>query len=196
MNFAQLLTLDPSSFRRRPQTPGLGYSTFYLPSVGGYELLYTNLAAYDLGNLSMPATGGFAYNTCNGGGSGMTYMYWNEIEEQIENYDNYSIETEGAGRPIRHFDFTDNITYPLRTLMPSGGYIFHIVDNLDGTYRHYEAAPTDSLIAPFFDWGGGDAPTIAKLGLTIADSLNNTLYIVNRADHVNSTAQVCLNYTV
>ena len=147
----------------------------------------------------MPSSGGsynVVYNTSNGGGSGMTYMYWNNVEKIIVDANNFSIGTSGVGRPIRHFDYTDNTTYPLRTLMPSGGYIFHIVDNLDGTYRHYESAPTDSASAPFFDWGAGATPVIGTLGLTIADSLNNTLHIVNRADHVNSTAQVCLNYTV
>lgn len=184
-----MILMDPSSLKRRVT---LVYSTYYLPCPVEYTAMITQLDAHSLGNFPKPALGGFVYWTSKGGGSGGTYLNWDHVEEEYTYAENYSnTEEEIASKPIRYFDFTDNTTYPLRTLMSSGGYIFHIADNGDGTYRHYESAPTDVGAQMF----SNELFTTNPTGDAMGAGLTNSNYIVGRAGHTTSAAQDCLNYT-
>jgi hypothetical protein len=167
------------------------YSTFYLPSTGEYTAMFEQLDAFGLGNFDKTADAGI-YWTSKGGGSGGTYVRWDAIEENYFFADNFENATELEFRPIRHFDWENNSDYPLRTEMPSGGYIFHIEDNGNGTFRHYESGPQDIGPQVF----SNEEFTFNPDGPNIGDGLPNTNYIVGRVGHTTSAAQDCLDYEV
>jgi hypothetical protein len=82
-------------------------------------------------------------------------------------------------RPIRTF-IANTGSYALRDTGPTGGLIFHLVDNGGGTHTYYEAAPYDLNIegTSTFQWGGRISDTGAT-GTAIGTGSTNTTTIVN-----------------
>jgi hypothetical protein len=82
-------------------------------------------------------------------------------------------------------DMSQSKTYNLRDRGPAGGWIFHIVDNGDGTYTYYEAAPYgwhDGGEDPNITWGldideNEDNPTVPPELTGIGEGKANSQYI-------------------
>lgn len=83
-------------------------------------------------------------------------------------------------------------TYQLRDTGPAGGLIFHIVDNGNGTFTYYEAAPEDYTEGAdnSFQWGGRGADmngTGYTTGIEIGAGRANTQTIANFFDNISQS---------
>ena len=75
--------------------------------------------------------------------------------------------------------FTKNIAYPLRSLGLGGGLVFKVIDNLNGTWTMYEAAPSDQSAS--ISWSNVTSIAVGTTGTTIGTGHANTLAIVTQA---------------
>jgi len=90
------------------------------------------------------------------------------------------------------------IDYQLRDRGPAGGWIFHVIDNPDGTKTYYEAAPVDQGVGvTWINSGTSPNPQQTLNGNTltaIGTGWDNTLAIILQLNHTSSAAQLCRNY--
>jgi len=90
------------------------------------------------------------------------------------------------------------IEYNLRDIGPAGGWIFHIIDNGDGTKTYYEAAPVDQGAS--VEWiNSGPAPNPQETvngntGTAVGTGWDNTLAIIAQTNHTSSAALLCRSY--
>lgn len=134
-----------------------------------------------------------------GVGNMLAYGYWSSSEFnalQADSYQapmgslvyaNYEKESVLNIRACRSFIDTSG-TYSLRDSGPSGGWIFHITDNLNGTSTYYEAAPTDIAEAA---WSNITNAAIGTTGTAIGTGQANTTAIINQVGHTASAAKSC-----
>jgi uncharacterized protein (TIGR02145 family) len=85
--------------------------------------------------------------------------------------------------------FLSSVIYSLGDSGPVGGWIFHIIDNGDGTYTYYEAAPVDQSLSQI--WSNITNGLIGTTGTLIGDGKQNTLDIITQVGHIISAAKLC-----
>ncbi len=90
------------------------------------------------------------------------------------------------------------VNYNLRDRGPAGGWIFHIIDNLDGTKTYYEAAPVDQGVSVVWINAGTSPDPQQTLngntGTAIGTGWDNTLAIIAQTNHTSSAAKLCRDY--
>jgi hypothetical protein len=155
------------------------YGDWFLPSKDELDLVYQNLKLQSVGNFSnITSTNQLEF---------WTSTQWNAYNSYAMNF--YSGECTyhdnqmgylppyyyRAIRAVR--SFVSATIYALRDVGQAGGWIFHIIDNLDGTFTYYECAPenqsnktrwcdylgTLDVVAPSASVGAGKTNTQAIL---------------------------------
>lgn len=172
------------------------YSDWFLPSKDEIVKLRKNLVSGldDNGVVFTPLTG------FEGGYSAFDGWYWSSsMEFDLNIVQAYNVLTDQLGmgakhnrefgvRPVR--SFVSATIYALRDVGPAGGWIFHIIDNLDGTFTYYECAPEDAGLSVW----SNVSDAIGTLLDTIGEGVNNTAEIIAQAGHTESAAKLCADY--
>ena len=158
-----------------------GAHDWFLPSQDELAFMYSNLKVFGIG--------GFAND-----------FYWSSYE--ISDTTALSINFLGGiqlstdkvvtnhVRACR--SFTTNTIYNLRDVGPAGGWIFDIINNGGGSFTYYEAAPVNQSIAQ--EWSNVNNVFIGTTGSTVGTGITNTPAIVAQVGHIDSAAQLCINY--
>jgi hypothetical protein len=101
-----------------------------------------------------------------------------------------SADTKNVTYPVRAArKFLSSRVYSLGYLRPTGGYIFYIIDNLDGTYWYYEAAPSDQSLSQA--WSNIVDSYAGASNIDIGDGTANTAAIIAQGGHTSSAAKLC-----
>jgi hypothetical protein len=103
----------------------------------------------------------------------------------------YFSTTKGDGYNITAVrTFVSAYIYALRDF-GQAGYIFHIVDNGDGTFTYYEGGLAFGF--PGQRWSNISA--LAGTNTAIGSGNANTNLIIGQAGHIDSAALLCYNYS-
>jgi hypothetical protein len=153
------------------------FSDWYLPSKDEAVLLYTNLKAYGVGGLSVISL--WTSSESSATSSWILHLTDGTMVGANKTTNTYS-------RAIRSFTTSD--IYNLRDIGPSGGWIYHIIDNGNGTYTYLECAPVNTAIG---HWSNITNVAIGTTGTAIGDGQSNTLEIIGQAGHTASAAKLC-----
>ena len=159
------------------------YDDWFLPSKNELSLIYNNLYLHSVGVISPAA-------------------YWTSSEVDASNaYCNVfnsggigiSIDKSSLNRIVaaRTFTLTEvTPSYALRDVGQSGGLIFNVINNGNGTYTYYEHNAT---IVTTYPWSN----VVALLGNTsiaVGSGNTNTQNIIAQAGHTNSSALICSTF--
>ena len=135
------------------------------------------------------------YNHAVGGFSLLSH--WCSTEFDVNNARNITFFTGLASQtaknntdPNVYYDycrsFISATVYNLRDPGELGGWIFHIINNGDGTFTYYEAKPGGNGIA----WSNITASLVGT-GSAIGTGKTNTAAIIAQPGHVTSVAKLC-----
>ena len=157
------------------------YNDYYLPSIDELALMYSVLKTAGLG--------GFTNN-----------RYWSSTEYST-GYARYISFTDGTS----YFDSKSNeykvramrsyktsTVYTLTGIGQSGGRVFNIITNTDGTYTYFEAAVSD--IVSIVVWSNLSI-LLGTTGSLIFSGLDNTYKIIGQVGHTTSAAKSCYDLT-
>jgi hypothetical protein len=164
------------------------YSDWFLPSKNEFDKLYKNL-------LSGLDDNGVVFTRLTGFGK----FYWITFEADKDDAFSFSIDmgmsTFNGKVNINHVrsarSFISATVYALRDVGPAGGWIFHIIDNLDGTFTYYECAPEDAGLSV---WSNVTDASVGTLLNAIGEGVNNTAEIIAQVGHTTSAAKLCADY--
>jgi len=159
------------------------FSDWFLPSINELQAMHDVLYVYNVGGF-----GGYGYWSS----SEVVDVYAYRHNFTTNNNGMDGKENLNAIRAIRSFT-SASPSYDLRDIGPAGGYIFHIVDNGDGSYTYYEAAPSGSESQA---WSNITDTLIGTTSDLIGEGHNNTDKIIAQAGHTDSAALYCDNYRV
>ena len=161
-----------------------GANDWFMPSETEVSDMKSQLYAYSVGDF----TGGIYLTSYEIGGNGA--MGWNF--------------TGGGGgiycakadpflvRPARSYITVG--THPLtRSVGPAGGLIFATIDNLDGTWTNYEAAPAD--LASTYAWSNITTVAVGTTLQAVGAGKQNTIDIIAQLGHITSAALECVNFS-
>lgn len=165
----------------------------YLPS--NYETSYMWDVLHNdpepLGNFSTEI---YYWTSTQGGGTGedeyATYRIFGESQSgglQVK-YANFLV------RPVIKHIYNNATAFNLREIGPTGGWIFYIQDNGNGSWSYHEAMPTDTAEAA--PWSNIDdvAVDMPENQSQVDSGYENSIAIVNQEGHTHSAAQDALNY--
>lgn len=154
------------------------FDDWFLPSKNELDKIYEELYLHGVGGLD-------------------AFTYWSSSEFNATGVWSHNFITDFQGisnktnsykvRACRSFTVSD--VYSLRDLGEAGGLIFNIVDNGDGTYTYYEAAPSDQSTG--IAWSNIDSVLIGTTGTLVGTGSANTLAIIGQVGHTNSAAKLC-----
>lgn len=161
-----------------------GYTDWYLPSKDELNAMYVNLHSEGVGEFA-------------------DRQYWTSSEHstnnnfaRLQDFSNGNVAFEDKTitqfiRPIRDFISTD--LYALKDF-EGGGWIFHIEDLGEGSYKYYVAASSNAPTTLM--WGASGIITGAT-GTAIGTGKANTASIIATLDsipEIEKAAQYCDNY--
>jgi hypothetical protein len=158
------------------------YDDWFMPSKDELNAMYTNLYLSGIG--------------------GMGGVYWSSSEFNATFAWTQSFVTGVATALLKHGQyivracrsFISADIYSLGDSGPATGYIFHIIDNGDGTYTYYEAAPDDQGIDQAFS--NVISAAIGTTGTAIGTGNGNTTDIIGQVGHTDSGAKLCDDYVI
>ena len=156
-----------------------GFTDWYEPSQDELMVLYNELHLHGVGGFQ-----GIIYRSSTEGDD-VGAFGWNFGANVGGNYFKY---LQYSTRPVRNFNST--AVYSLRDMGPSGGWIFHIVDLGSGNFTYYEAAPNDTITAPYSNISN-IAIGITAQGTAIGTGAANTAAIIAQSGHISSGALIC-----
>jgi uncharacterized protein (TIGR02145 family) len=159
---------------------GGGLSDYFLPSHEESNSLFLQLKGYGVG--------GFADD-----------IYWTSTEYGASDaegvnfasglFSGYAKSDQHRVRACRRF--TSSADYALRDTGQGGGLIFIKINNYDGTYTYYEAAPTDQSAAKLWSNVANTEIGATAQGVGVGDGVNNTAAIIGQGGHTDSAAKLC-----
>lgn len=160
-------------------------STWFLPSLGETDVIYSVLHAESIGGFE---------------GTGMYWTSNNGVSSAMSDAIAVSFSSGADSEQVKTSTlyvracrkFTDATgTYEVGDETSDGGWVFYVDDIL-----YYEASPEDVSIARA--WWDGDSVAVATgAGETgFGFGFDNTYTIVETSGHTGSAAQDCLDYTV
>lgn len=168
------------------------YDDWYLPSLDELRKIYVNLK-------SGTDEHGIIYTPV---GNLLDTLYWSSsgftsttaiVLELLNNSWGDSLKSN-TFRVRASRTFISSATYALRDIGPGNGYIYYIVDNLNGTYTYYECASAD--VVGTHTWSNVTDVLIGTTGTAIGTGQSNTTAIINQSGHISSAALLCLNYEI
>jgi len=167
-------------------SPSETFEDWFLPSIDALVAINTLLVATEISNYP-------------------DVYYWSSSEDTVDGINNAQcLKLDGisvaeidvksemlAILPIRSFNvIEDTASYEIGNIGPAKGFIFNIVDNLDGSFTYYEVSSV-----PFNSNIWSDVLEWVHTGEAIEESQDNTNLIVNIVGSVDSSALDCVNYT-
>lgn len=155
---------------------------WYMPSKFELLQMYTYLHAFGVGNFSAELYFSSTESTGNAN-SADTINFTGGFQGAAFK------STSRKVRPSRNF--VSPKTFNLRDEGPAGGLIFYIIDLGNGTFRYFEAAPTD---LGTLQWSNITDTFVGGLSAFISKSYSNTLKIIEQPGHTISAASQCLSY--
>jgi hypothetical protein len=153
---------------------------YFLPSQHELNKMYTNLHLYSLGSF-------------------LAYPYWSSTESEVYPL-GYAwaqdFATGTAANTIKSGfsyvracrSFVSDTAHSLRDIGPSGGYIFDIIDNGNGTYTNYESSTHPDVMV---SWSNIINASVGVTGSSVGTGQSNTLLIIAQSGHINSAAKFC-----
>jgi len=154
------------------------YDDWFLPSQNELHTAFTNV---DFAALGYPNV---YYWSSTEGGAPATEAQVVILAPGI--FDHLKTATNSI-LPFRSFDRNNNTDYALGDEGPAGGRIGIIVDNGDGTWTYYEAAPA---VIGTGTWSNITDTTVGT-SFAIGDGQANTTAIIAQAGHTASAALSC-----
>ncbi len=155
------------------------FDDFFLPSKDELNKMITELANNGIGLF-----GSTPYWSSSEFDAGIAYTH--------KKYDTASTTLKASAtdcvRACR--SFISSTVYSLTDVGPAGGWIFHIINNGDGTYTYYETAPLDYNAGQTIQWSNITG-TLVTTGTAIGTGQANTTAIIAQAGHITSAALVC-----
>jgi uncharacterized protein (TIGR02145 family) len=149
-----------------PLPPVVHFDDWFLPSKDELNLMYVNLHLFGVGGFA-----GEDYWSSSeyltSAGDAWTQYFW---DGSVSYFTKFNTARVRACRV-----FISSTVYTLRDIGEAGGLIFYIVNNGDGTYTYYEAAPADVSISN--NWSDID-DQYAGTGTAIGTGQTNTNLIV------------------
>ena len=161
------------------------FNDFFLPARDEMQGLYTELYMHGLGGFN-----GTGLYTSSSEVSSTTFFELQMVVDVFGTGNKNALNV--YTRPIR--SFISAVIYNLRDTGPSGGLIFHITDNGDGTFTYYEAYTSD--IGFGSQWSNITSTLIGTTGTAIGTGKANSAAIIAQAGHITSAALLCKNLTV
>lgn len=158
---------------------------WYLPSKDELNQMYVNLKLNGIGDFS----GDFYWASSeNNATTAWTQYFTNGFQNPHNKHD----AGPRSARACRNF-----ISSSIYSLGDYGeaGWVFYSVNNGDGTFTYYEAAPFDHASALFTDWSNITALAIGTTGTAIGTGQQNTLDIIGQVGHTDSVAKFCDDVT-
>jgi hypothetical protein len=155
----------------------LWYQDLYIPSSGEMTLIYDNVAS--LNPDYWPSSG----------------QMWTSTEVDATNA--YVINFPAGGITAALKDaagvvsipcrtFISNVAYSLRDTTPEGGIIFHVIDNLNGSYTYYEVFVL--LQTTFETWSDVTAVEVTGTGADVGDGASNNALITDQLGSTDGAA--------
>ena len=162
---------------------------WYLPSIDELHLMYINLYLYDVGGMFV----GFYWSSSEYNAAHAWFGLFG-AGDWYALYSFFGLNKANTMYVRAMRDFTaDASLYALRSVGPSGGYIFYKSAE-SGMITYYEAAPSDETVEfTGVAWSNIVAVAVTGTGTTIGTGSANTDLIVAQADHTTSAAKDCLD---
>jgi hypothetical protein len=153
------------------------FTDWYLPSTMELLAMHDNLYHYSVG--------GFTTN-----------VYWTSTEVNSNEGAMVNIEigtnggtAKGTTYGVRACrSFTSTAVYSLRNTGPANGLIFSITNLGGGSYKYYEASPSDLSTST---WSNITNSSVGTTGAQIGDGETNTTTIIGQGGHTDSAAKLC-----
>jgi len=163
--------------------PNVAFDDWCLPSINALMAIKTHLYDETLGNL---IDGTYLSSTETDATQCKVLTMSTGVTSDVLKTDNTSLL-----RPIRSFTYIEAVPYySVGDLGPAGGYIFAIIDNLNGSFTYYEVSNV-SLTSNHYSLV---AIAIGTTLSSIESSLDNTLVIMNQVGFTTGAAQDTINY--
>jgi hypothetical protein len=176
---------DPSVFTGKAK---ITYNDFFLPAIDDLTAMNNELFNHGIGGFSVINPSDYVSSSELAATTIWFLSFGQQVTTSI-----FKLTTNGLIRPCR--SFISSQVYALRDTGPSGGWIYNIISNGDGTYTYSEAAAYD-IIAVGQIWSNISNILIGTTGSAIGTGMANTLAIIAQAGHVTSAALLCRNLKV
>lgn len=167
------------------------YDDWYLPSRDELTLMYHNLHLSGLGYFNVETSNIAYWSSSEDVLSPSTKAYFRRFTNGTSGTKSKSSYSEMLIRPIR--SFISDINYNIGDFGPATGWIFHKIDNLNGTYTYFEAAPED--LPGYHPWSNIINTAVGTL-VSVGSGLNNTNAIINQPGHNMSAAYLASQHSV
>lgn len=158
---------------------------WFLPSKDELNAMYSELHAHGVGDFSV-------YVYCSSSESSATGIWAQNFLNGIQSNIDPGKSVTYHVRACRTFISSD--VWAVRDMGEAGGLIFNIVNNGDGTYTYYEAAPLDQ--SDSYAWSNITNIAIGTTGTSIGSGVTNTASIIAQAGHIDSSAKLCDDLSV
>ena len=161
------------------------YNDWYLPSMDELTLMYDNLKLSGIGNFNTTSS---YFSSSEDITTPNFYAYYKRFSS---GYSGSTLKSVSLFiRPIRKF--VTDLNYLIGDVGPSTGWIFHKINNGDGTYTYYEAAPSD---LGMYAWSNVTGTTVGT-SKSVGTGLANTTAIISQPTHISSAALACTQYSI